>query len=121
MMKWKLSKYMRWSMGDGNNFQYFYLKEIEKIILKNKGQGKRHIFEKDGFLFYFSTPSNTTKTVGLRTQIGTFSHGPHKRNEIKSVVFVMLNDHKTTPPTWVYIIKSRADGDVIKESSLLRT
>lgn len=39
---------MRWSMGDGNNFQYFYLKEIEKIILKNKGKGKRQIFEKDG-------------------------------------------------------------------------
>lgn len=35
-------------MGDGNNFQYFYLKEIEKIILKNKGKGKRQIFEKDG-------------------------------------------------------------------------
>lgn len=58
-------------MGDGNNFQYFYLKEIEKIILKNKGKGKRQIFEKDGCahrqgLFSWPPQAKWIQICGLR-------------------------------------------------------
>lgn len=56
-------------------FNIFTWKKSKKIILKNKGKGKRRIFEKDGFFFFFH-PIEHDKNSGAAHTDRDFSHGP---------------------------------------------